>query len=67
MLQIYMTSTEVEIILRAMDIARSTGAFPDPAIEGDALRASSLATRLRQAVEKDREDTVGGRIKRGRY
>lgn len=54
MFTILLTSTEAEIILRAMSLASSTGQFPNPEIQGDQVRVRVLQVQ----IEKARDDYI---------
>ena len=59
MFDILLTATEAHIILRAMAIAEATGTFPDPAIDGDAVRVSALRRSIIAALDKHTASTWG--------
>lgn len=64
MIDIMLTTTELEILLRAIRLARAGPAFPDPASPGDEVRINVLEKQLAQALEKHRAATWSGRMKR---
>lgn len=63
MIEIFLTGTEVEIVLRAFKLAKETGQFPDPAIKGDDTRAIVLEDQFKKKLEEHEATTWGGRMK----
>ena len=60
MFEIDVTATEAEIILRAFRLARASGAFPDPAIDGDSTRINVLEQQIERKLEQHRANSWGG-------
>lgn len=61
MIEISLSGTEVEILLRAISLARECGRFPDPDIAGDATRASVLAQQLEHKLQEHNAGTWGSK------
>ena len=60
-LDIHLTTTDVQIIERAFAIAFDVGRLPDPKIDGDAIRILVLRDTLRKACESHKAHSGAAR------
>lgn len=65
MIEFHLSDTEVEILLRALKLARESKAFPDPAMRGDQVRVDALEQQqqLRQNLDEHHAGTWADRMK----
>jgi hypothetical protein len=63
MLEIDVTPDEIEMLLRAMALARASGRFPDPAVHGEETRSAVLEQQMRRKLAAHEAGTWAGRMK----